>query len=109
MSRGEGSGEVGYATLLLNNTPKTTHGHKRSQGNFTTRDVYRPYSLVPDPGPSTWRNYESINYESIKRKLNKRLIYECRCDERRKAKAEGSRIFFLKKIVVYYESLKREL
>ena len=45
MSRGEGSGEVGYATLLLNNTPKTTHGHKRSQGNFTTRDVYRPYSL----------------------------------------------------------------
>ncbi len=25
-----------------------------------------------------------------KRKLNRRLIYECRCDERLKAKAEGS-------------------
>jgi hypothetical protein len=27
--------------------------------------------------------------ETIKRELNRRLIYECRCDERRKAKAEG--------------------
>ena len=31
-----------------------------------------------------------VYYESIKRKLNKRLIYECRCDERIKVKAEGS-------------------
>ena len=29
-------------------------------------------------------------YESIKRDLQRRLIYECRCDERLKAKAEGS-------------------
>ena len=29
-------------------------------------------------------------YETIKRKLNRRLIYECRCDERLKIKAEGS-------------------
>ena len=30
-----------------------------------------------------------VYYESIKRELNRRLIYECRCDERLKAKAEG--------------------
>jgi hypothetical protein len=31
-----------------------------------------------------------VYYETIKRKLNKRLIYECRCDERLKTKPEGS-------------------
>ena len=30
-----------------------------------------------------------VYYESIKRELNKRLIFECRCDARLKAKAEG--------------------
>jgi hypothetical protein len=29
-------------------------------------------------------------YETIKRKSNRRLIHECRCDERLKAKVEGS-------------------
>jgi hypothetical protein len=29
-------------------------------------------------------------YETINRELNKRLMYECRCDERLKTKAEGS-------------------
>jgi hypothetical protein len=31
-----------------------------------------------------------VYYETIKRNLNKRLIYECRCDERLKGKDEGS-------------------
>ena len=31
-----------------------------------------------------------VYYESIKQELNRRLIYECRCDERLKAKAKGS-------------------
>jgi hypothetical protein len=31
-----------------------------------------------------------VYYETIKRELNRTLIYECRCDERLKAKAEGS-------------------
>ena len=31
-----------------------------------------------------------VYYESIKRELSKRLIFECRCDARLKAKAEGS-------------------
>jgi hypothetical protein len=29
-------------------------------------------------------------YETIKRDLNRTLIYECRCDERLKSNAEGS-------------------
>jgi hypothetical protein len=31
-----------------------------------------------------------VYYEVIKGDLNRRLIYECRCDERLKTKAEGS-------------------
>jgi hypothetical protein len=30
-----------------------------------------------------------VYYESIKRELNKRLIFDCRCDARLKAKVEG--------------------
>jgi hypothetical protein len=33
---------------------------------------------------------DCVYYETIKRELNRSLIYECRCDERLKAKAEGS-------------------
>ncbi len=33
---------------------------------------------------------EFVYYEMTKRKLNKRLIYECRCDERLKTKGERS-------------------
>ena len=32
-----------------------------------------------------------VYYETIKGKLKRRLIYECRCDERLKAKTEGSK------------------
>ena len=39
--------------------------------------------------PEDWPK-EVVNYESIKRKLNRRLIYGSRCDERLKAKDEGS-------------------
>ncbi len=31
-----------------------------------------------------------VYYSAIKRELNRRLIYECQCDERLKSKAEGS-------------------
>ncbi len=31
-----------------------------------------------------------VYYELIKRELNKRLIFECRCDTRLKSKTEGS-------------------
>jgi hypothetical protein len=33
---------------------------------------------------------EERYYETINRKQNRRLIYECRCDERLKVKDEGS-------------------
>jgi hypothetical protein len=35
-------------------------------------------------------NNQVVYYETIKRELNKRLIYECRCDSRLKVKDEGS-------------------
>ncbi len=31
-----------------------------------------------------------VYYEVIKREVNRRMIYECRCDERLKVKVEGS-------------------
>ncbi len=33
-----------------------------------------------------------VYYETINRELNARLMYECRCDEKLKAKSEGSRL-----------------
>jgi hypothetical protein len=35
-------------------------------------------------------DFTVVYYESTKRDLNRRLKYECRCDERLKAKYEGS-------------------
>jgi hypothetical protein len=44
--------------------------------------------LSSDPWETLNLNYIFVYYEAIKRELNRRLIYECRCDER--LKAEGS-------------------
>ena len=49
----------------------------------------------------TTKQTRVVYYESIKRELKTKLIYECRCDERLKTKVEES--------FVYYESLKRAL
>jgi hypothetical protein len=58
-----------------------------------------------------------VYYESVKREPQTRPIYECRCDERLKAKSEestvpridwvgrGDCLYF---VYVYYESIKRE-
>ena len=49
-----------------------------------------------------------VYYESIKRELKTKPIYECRCDERLKTRVEEStRLAW--ECFVYYESLKREL
>jgi hypothetical protein len=59
-----------------------------------------------------------LYYESIKRGLERRLIYEYRCDERLKTKNEEStllsdtglyRTVKFSEIVVCYETIKREL
>ncbi len=54
-----------------------------------------------------------VYYESIKRELNKRLIFECRCDPRLKSKDEGSTRLtyttYVEGFYVYYESRKRKL
>ena len=51
-----------------------------------------------------------ISLESIKRKLKKKVLLECRCDERLKDKADGSTCLvytgYLLVPFVYYESLK---
>ena len=39
---------------------------------------------------SSGANYLAVYYEKINRELKRILIYECRCNERLKAKAEGS-------------------
>jgi hypothetical protein len=36
------------------------------------------------------KNCPYVFYETRKRELNRKLIYECRCDERLKVKDEGS-------------------
>ncbi len=85
-----------------------------------------PYGsrMVGLPGPSSvdgWDQFEKsfVYRESIKRELQRRLIYEYRCDERLKTKNEEStrlkRLgdttiremkFYL---FIYYESTKRKL
>ena len=45
-----------------------------------------------------------VYYESIKRELKTKLIYECRCDERLKTKVEESTRLTCT-VFVYYESI----
>ncbi len=51
---------------------------------------------------------EFVYYEMIKRKLNKRLIYECRCDERLKTKGERSTCLTYTVLCGGLEHLKKE-
>ncbi len=52
----------------------------------------------------SWFWLTFVYFESRKRELKTRPIYECRCDERLKTKSYWKQFF-----VVYYESRKREL
>ena len=49
-----------------------------------------------------------VYYESINRKLNKRLICECRCDERLKTRVEESTRLTYTQLVGELEHLKTE-
>ena len=49
-----------------------------------------------------------VDYETIKREMNKRLICECRCDERLKTKAEGSTRLAYTRLLGGLEHLKIE-
>jgi hypothetical protein len=60
---------------------------------FMSRSQVRTPVQLPITRPSVHQHIE-VCYESIKRELKIRGIYECRCDER---------------LVVYYKSRKREL
>ena len=57
-----------------------------------------------------------VYYESIKRELKIRRIYECRCDERLQTKLRNKAkeftrlgLVYLQQPVVYYESRNRDL
>ncbi len=53
-----------------------------------------------------------MHYESIKREIKIKPIYECRCDERLQTKTKSfTRLSYTTAAttVVYYESIKREL
>jgi hypothetical protein len=52
---------------------------------------------------------EVYYYESIKRELKRRLIYEYRCDERLKTKTEESTRLKIEFIMNLIESIKRKL
>ena len=52
--------------------------------------------------------YEKFYYESRKRKLKTRLIYECRCDERLKPKGEKSTRLTYTGLIGELEHLKIE-
>ncbi len=39
---------------------------------------------------SMFVGFRAVYYESIKRELKRRPIYECQCDDRLKTKGEGS-------------------
>ena len=60
--------------------------------------------------PSAFAYFYSVAnklpYESIKRELKRRLIYECRCDERLKTKSEESTYLADTGLVVELEHLK---
>ena len=49
-----------------------------------------------------------VHYETIIRELNKRLIYECRCDERLKNRVEESTHLTCTQLVGELEHLKTE-
>jgi hypothetical protein len=49
-----------------------------------------------------------VYYETIKREVNKRLMYECRCDERLKVTDEGSTYFTYTGLSEGLEHLKIE-
>jgi hypothetical protein len=57
--------------------------------------------------PLVERNF-FVYYESIKRELKSRLIYECRCDERLKTKAEEATCLAYTGLLGELEHLKIE-
>ena len=52
--------------------------------------------------------YKVVYYQSIKRELKTRPIYECRCDERLKTKAEESTRLAYTRLLVELEHLTIE-
>ena len=58
-----------------------------SRGNNGKKWILTFFTPIPRFFP---KQKSLVYYQPIKRELNRSLIYECRCDERLKAKVEGS-------------------
>jgi hypothetical protein len=79
---------------------ETESGHFIYLLTEKTRDTGGPILVVYCEG--------SVYYEGIPRELNRRLIYECRCDERLKTKVEGSTLLVYTGLCGGLEHLKIE-
>ena len=73
-------------TVRSSRDPKNSRSTTKDQESRVSHLILRSSRWIP--GASIKRDV--VYYESTKRELNKRLIFECRCDARVKAKAEGS-------------------
>jgi hypothetical protein len=88
--------ELGYESRALDRRIPDGPIH-RMEDNITTagNDVLEGEAATENADFHTVSEFMEgivvVYYETIKRELNTRLIYECRCDEKLKAKAEGSR------------------
>ena len=82
---------VSFSNRRLADAPDLRH-HRREDGHLLEgHQISLPLSpSVPCQDHLLGKSFFFVYYESIKRELNKRLIFECRCDSRLKAKAEGS-------------------
>ncbi len=96
--------KMGLALVLTPDASQPGLHHNTRHSVPHHRTTPPPRSLIR----SWWHQVEIVYYESIKRELNKRLIFECRCvchgfyydrigkrqcDARLKAKAEGSKLY----------------
>jgi hypothetical protein len=77
----------GTPPTIVGDVQVEDQGHRPCHIHKVYNELYAPTPLT-EPGPLI--TLAVVYYESIKRELNIRIIYECRCDERLKAKAEGS-------------------
>ena len=76
---------------------------KDGPSSLTVNHLHDPTGLPPHPTMVSQNdNFRGlfVYYQSIKRKLNRRIILVCRCDERLKGKSYYNGIIYF---VVYYE------
>jgi hypothetical protein len=110
-------------TVIYSNLVVLSHLNSyrlETSSGLRANSVLSPASLIHWVTTGTHKE-EIVYYESIKREIQRRPIYECRYDERLKTKTDGStRLTYTGlrcwldpndelHMIVYHESIKREL